>query len=201
MTQLPNNIKTYFFSVIKGDVSTEDFEKWVYANNELESILKLDDYLDLISLNYKKGGAKYEVFNLIQKHIDLGEYETYKMLGLLEETKKKNEKLPCYLMEFYDLYCHGYYFLQDMGLGYGLSVVVPPGYFKANTWNKLNDDEQKKLLASFSPGLEIEVQRLIDWISSKKILLTGEQDNYGHYGYEDFRTEEEKKSLIWIPVK
>jgi len=201
MINLPDHIKIYFFKTIKGNISIDDFEKWIYTNKEIESILSNDDYLDFVSLNYKKNGAKYELYYLIKKQIDLGEFETFKMLGLLEETKKKDENLPCYLMEFYDLYCRGYSFLQDIGLGYGLSVEVPIGKYKANTWDELDKLQQKELLESFSPNLEIEIQRLINWLTSKKIILTGEQDELGHYDYEDFRAEEEKKSLIWGPVK
>ncbi|HTD39773.1 MAG TPA: hypothetical protein VK671_04075 [Mucilaginibacter sp.] len=193
MTQLPDDIKTYFFKTIKGNISIEDFEKWIYTDKEIESILNADDYLDLISLDYKKSGAKYELYNLLKKQVDIGEFETFKMLGLLEETKKKDEKLPYYLMEFYDLYCRGYYFLQDLGLGYGLSVELPFEKFKADTWDELNKDQKKELLESFSPELDIQIQRVINWLISKKIILTGEQDEYGHYSYEDFRTEEEKK--------
>ena len=201
MIHLPHSLKTYFFKTMKGDISIEDFEKWIYTNKEAESILNADEYLEFISLNYKKSGAKYELYNLLKKQVDIGEFETFKMLGLLEETKKKDEKLPYYLMEFYDLYCRGYSFLRDIGLGYGLSVEVPIGKFEANTWNELNIDQQKELLESFSPDLEIELQRVIDWLRSKKIILTGEQNELGHYDYEDFRTEGKKKSALWLSVK
>jgi len=192
MTHLPSNIKTYFFKTIKGEISIENFEKWIYTDEEIESILNADDYLDLVSLNYKKSGAKYELYNLLKKQVEIGEFETFKMLGLLEETKKKDEKLPHHLMEFYDLYCKGYFFLQILGLKYGLSVVVPWTKFTVGTWDELNNDQKKELLDSLSPKLEIEVQHAIDWLINKKIVLTGKQDEYGRYVYKDLRTDEEK---------
>jgi len=194
MIALPDNIKIKFFKTLNGDTAIEDFEQWVYGNPELESILGQDDYLNLISLNYKKSGAKYELLNLIEKLIDKGEYETYKMLMLLQQAKQKDEKLPYYLMEFYDLYCKGYDFLYDIGLGYGLSVVVPPN---SNSWDDLTKEQQERFLAGFSPGLDIEIQRLTDWIKSKKIILTGKNNEYGDFEYDDYRSDEEKKSLIW----
>jgi hypothetical protein len=201
MTTLPQDIRERFYKTIKGDISLDDFEHWLYTDKELEKHLKSDDYLDLISLSFKKSGAKYELWNLLKKNIDLGEFETYKMLGLLNEAKQKTERLPYILMEFYDLYCKGYNFFQDLGLGIGLAVEVPRvNNTTADTWDELTREQQKELLDSFSPELEECIEQVIYWLETKKIILTGEQDEIGHYEYEDLRTEEEKKSKLWVTV-
>ncbi|TJZ53809.1 hypothetical protein FAZ15_17475 [Sphingobacterium olei] len=197
MTTLPQNIKEKFYRTIEGGISLADFEQWLYADEQLEKHLSPDDYLDLISLSFKKSGAKYQLWNLLRKHIDLGEFETYKMLGLLNEAKQKTERLPFILMEFYDLYCKGYNFLQDLGLGIGLAVEVPRvNNTTADTWDELTSEQQKELLDSFSPELEECIEQVIYWLEAKKIVLTGEQDEIGHYDYEDLRTEEERKSKL-----
>lgn len=201
MTTLPKDIKERFYQTIKGDISVDDFEQWLYADKELEKYLNADDYLDLIALNFKKSGAKYELWNLLKKHIDIGAFETWKMLGLLYEAKQKNERLPYILMEFYDLYCKGYYFLQDLGLGIGLAVEVPTVNNTATeTWDELTTEQQKERLDSFSPDLEECIEQVINWLETKKIILTGKQDEIGHYGYEDLRTEREKKSKLWVTI-
>jgi hypothetical protein len=201
MTTLPQDIKERFYKTIKGDISLDDFEQWLYANKELEKYLNSDDYHDLISLSFKKSGAKYELWNLLKKHIYLGEFETDKMLGLLNEAKQKTERLPYVLMEFYDLYCKGYNFFQDLGIGIGLAVEVPRvNNTTADTWDELTHEQQKELLDSFSPELEECIEQVIYWLKTKKIILTGEQDEIGHYEYEDLRTEEEKKSKLWVKV-
>lgn len=186
--------------MIKGDISLDDFEKWAYEFNHLESILGPDDYLDIISLDYKKSGAKYELYNILKRLIDLGEFETYKMLELLNEAKLKNERLPLILTEFYNLYCKGYDFLQDLGLGFGLMIEVPPPKYSKDNWDNLKGDEKKDLLSSFSPEIDEAIQKVIDWLMNKRIILTGEQDEIGHYNYQDFRTEEERRLLLWTPV-
>jgi hypothetical protein len=201
MTTLPQDIKDRFYKTINRDISVIDFEQWLYADKELEKHLKSDDYLDLISLSFKKSGVKYELWKLLKKHIDLGEYETYKMLRLLNEAKQKNERLPYILMEFYDLYCRGYNFLQDLGLGIGLAVQVPrANNSTADTWDELTAEQQKELLDSFSLELEECVEQAINWLETRKIILTGEQDDIGYYVYNDLRTEEEKKSKLWETV-
>lgn len=202
MTDLPPDIKDKFFKIISGDISIDDFEQWVYKSKELEDTLTPDDYLELISLNYKKNGAKYELYNVLKKHIDISEYETQKFRGLLLRAKKKDEKLPKLLMEFYDLYCRGYGFLDDLGVGYGLSVECPPtNNYAANTWDELSPKKQQELLDSFSPGLDETIDRVLGWIENKRIILTGEQDDIGNYDYIDNRTEEEKKSRLWVTVQ
>jgi hypothetical protein len=202
MTTLPREIKERFYKTIKGDILLDDFEQWLYADKEFEKYLKSNDYLDLISLSFNKSGAKYELCSLLKKHIDLGEFETYKILGLLNEAKQKTKRLPYILMEFYDLYCKGYNFFQDLGLGIGFAVEEPnvKNTPADNTWDELTSKQQKELLDSFSPELEECIEQVIYWIETKKIILTGEQDEIGHYEYDDLRTEEEKKSKLWVTV-
>jgi hypothetical protein len=55
-------------------------------------------------------------------------------------------------------------------------------------------------LDGFSPQLEECIEEVIYWLETKKIILTGEQDENGHYEYEDYRTVEEKKSKFWVTV-
>ena len=104
-------------------------------------------------------------------------------------------------MEFYNLYCKGYDLLQDLGLGYGLIMIqVPPSKYSKDNWNDLKEYEKQNLLNSFYPEIEEAIQKVIDWLTNKQIILTGEQNEIGRYEYQDFRTDEEKKLLLWTPV-
>lgn len=198
MTKLPQDIKERFFDTIKGDITPDAFEQWLYSDKELENHLSPDDYLDLVSFNFKGSGAKYELSNLLKKHIDPGEFETYKMLGLLYEAKLKNDRLPYILREFYDLYCKGYGFLQDLGLGIGMALEVPRvDNSAADTWEELTTKQQRELLDSFSPDLEECLDQAICWLETRKIIPTGEQTDIGYWKYEDLRTEAERKSRFW----
>ena len=64
----------------------------------------------------------------------------------------------------------------------------------------LTEEQQRELLDSFSPELEECIDQVIYWLETKRIVLTGEQDEIGDYDYEDYRTEEEKKSKLWLTV-
>jgi hypothetical protein len=104
------------------------------------------------------------------------------------------------MMGFYDLYCDGYYFLDDLGLGYGLMFTVPPSKFQVDTWDKLRLDQKSEYINELFPKIEKEVLKVKDWIANGKIVLTSEKDELNRYCYSDFRTDMEKKSEVWMPV-
>jgi hypothetical protein len=192
---LPIDIREIFFETLQGDKSVLEFEQWLYADRRLESILTPEDYLDLISYGYKGDRVKYGLYKLLVKHIDKGEYEKWKLVKLLHKALRRDTYLPQILMTFYDLYCKGYYFLDNLGLGYGLAVKVP--YSQADSWNELTAEQQQNLINSFYPGIEDEIEKVIEWLDSGKVILTGIQDEYNYFGYIDNRTEEEKQPTTY----
>lgn len=188
---LPTDIQEIFFNTLNGEKSVLEFEQWLYVNKQLESILNADDYLDLISYGYKGENVKYDLYRLLEKHIDKGELEKRRIRNLLIKTLTRDKELPELLMTFYDLYCRGYNFLDNLGLGYGLAVEVP--YSQADSWYELTEEQQKNLLNSFYPDIENEIQKVISWLDNEKVILTGIKDEYNHFEYIDNRTEAEKQ--------
>jgi hypothetical protein len=163
-------------------------------SDEVEEFLPADDYLALLTLNYHKHGAKYELIKLLEQHIHLGDFETHKLLKLLREGILKTPRLTFIPVEFYNLYCQGYYFLQDLGLGYGLAVDAPwVENTAADTWYELTSAQQAELLASFSPGLEHELDRVQRWLVTGQLILTGEHDELEHHTYRDLRPSTEQR--------
>ncbi|MBI3258752.1 MAG: hypothetical protein HYZ54_04645 [Ignavibacteriae bacterium] len=197
MLTLPPNIKDQFYQTLNNEISIEEFEAWLYDNKEVEETLPLNEYVDLISFNYKKKGDYYELSNLLKKHIDVSEYETYRILILLKEAQQKTDRLPYLLLEFSDLYYNGYEFLQVLGQVFGLYIDEPyMSGFGDYTLDELSDEHKKELLLSFSDEFDKEIVKVIDWIETKKIFLLGYQDEDNEYKYQDFRPEEEKKSVV-----
>ena len=188
--KIPINIQNIFFDTLSGDKTILEFEEWLYSYKQLETVINSDDYLDLISFGYKSENAKYGLFKLLEKHIDQGELETKRIYRLLTKALNRDKELPEILMNFYDLYCKGYNFFDNLGLGYGLAVEVP--YSQADSWYELNIEQQQNLLNSFYPDLEIEIKKVISWLDNGKLVLTGIKDEYNHFDYIDNRTEFEK---------
>jgi hypothetical protein len=94
MRLLPQSLKELFYRTITGEMPLLDFEQWLYTSAEAEQLLSADDYLALLTLNYQKSGARYELVKLLKQHIDLGEFETHKLLKLLQEAILKTPRLP-----------------------------------------------------------------------------------------------------------
>ncbi len=191
---LPTDIQDVFFDTLSGDKTVLEFEQWLYADKRLETILKADDYFDLISFGYKADNAKYGLFRLLEKHIDKGKLETRRIYTLLIKALNRDKELPEILMTFYDLYCKGYNFFDNLGLGYGLAIEVPRvKNTSADTWYELTKEQQHTLLDSFYPGLETEIKKVISWLDDGKVILTGIKDDYNHFEYIDNRNEIEKQ--------
>ena len=191
---LPTDIQNIFFDTLSGDKTILEFEQWLYADKQLETVIDSDNYLDLISFGYKSENAKYGLFRLLEKHIDKGELETRRIYGLLTKALNRDKELPKILVTFYDFYCKGYNFFDNLGLGYGLAIEVPRiENTKADTWDELTQEQQSNLLDSFYPDLETEIKKVIYWLDNRKVILTGIKNQYNHFEYIDNRTEIEKQ--------
>ena len=87
-------------------------------------------------------------------------------------------------MTFYDFYCKGYNFFDNLGLGYGLAIEVPRiENTKADTWDELTQEQKSNLLDSFYPDLETEIKKVIYWLDNRKVILTGIKNQYNHFEY------------------
>ncbi len=116
MTNTPHNIKDRFYKFLAGKTQIDEFESWVYNSTELEEYLGSDEYMDFISFDYKQKGARYEIEHLIYKHIDKSEFEAWKVKILLLDALNRTGDYTLAIRLFYDLYCHGYGFMENLGL-------------------------------------------------------------------------------------
>ena len=193
MTVLPNHIELLFFKTLKGDTPIRDFEQWLYASRELESLLPGDEYLDFIALSYKASGARYELAKLLRRHIDHGRYETWKLKQLLTSVLNRTGDYPRAIIDFYDLYCNGYRFLETLAFGFGLPLDSPMSLSTAESYEQLTVKERDYILNMYYPAIEGEVQKVIDWLDSGSIVLTGMTDELGHFGFVDKRSLKDKE--------
>lgn len=196
MPELPDHNKQIFFNVMSKRMSIEVFEQWVYTDQELEQTLSADSYLELISLNFKKSGVRYELFNLLQKFVGAGEYETWKLTRLLNSVKAHEINLPGLLEQLYYLYCDGYTFLSALGLGFGLSMCVLPKPYKVEHWSNLSAGELAQVVRNL-PLLIInyEADLVLRWLADGSIVLTGEKNEINQYDYIDNRSDAEKARI------
>lgn len=93
------------------------------------------------------------------------------------------------MITLYELYCQGYTFLYEIGLGVSLElyIVAPMRYYDVDTYHELTPKQQQELLDEAYPiakKLAIEVK---EWLSSEAIILTGERYGARNWEYIDHR--------------
>jgi len=187
-----NKFELIIYKLIAREIEIKEFEQWVYSEKDLESLLCSDEYLDLTSLSYKQSSSLYEAEKILKPHIDIGKYYEWYLRRVLQKVINHPSDAHKYIEKCYDMYCDGYGFLDNLGLGYGLAVAVPPSEYSADSWDNLESPEQKKLVESFYPSVREEAEKVINWLDTGKIVLTGHDGELQGIQYTDSRTPEEK---------
>ncbi|KAA2238873.1 hypothetical protein F0L74_21910 [Chitinophaga agrisoli] len=187
--QLPAHIQQVFFETLEGDMPIPAFETWLYANKELETILPPDDYFELIAYNYTTPFPRRDLHAMLLRATGMAAYETWRLRRKLVRTLQHDETLPQLLMSFYDMYYKGYFFLEYLGLQFGLRVEM--GYYVHGERTPIA--QQLKELAPLFPRLDLAINNTIGWLDDQKIVFSGERDEYDYPIYADHRTEEERR--------
>lgn len=192
-----NEIESKYLDLMEGKISIKEFEHWVYSSKWLEDELSEIEYTDLISLNYNTPSSKYEIGKILKERFDEGKFESIKMIHLLNSIIDRDGNQGESLIRMYDLYCKGYYFLEDLGLGIGLFLDVPNKY-GVEYFHELIESQKKELVDSVYPYAEQLARELKHWILNGDIKLSGEKDEIlNRWQYTDNRTEEDKISRVW----
>lgn len=192
-----NEIESKYLDLMEGNISIKEFENWVYHANWLENELTEDEYTDLISLNYRSSSSKYEIGKILEARFDNGKFETVRMIQLLNSIIERDGKEGEALTRMYDLYCKGYYFLEDLGLGIGLYISVPHKY-GVEYYHELNKMQKNKLVNSVYPAAKKLAKELKNWLLNSNLKLTGEQESeFNRWQYIDNRIEADKESRVW----
>lgn len=195
-----DQLEIKYLNLMEYKISIKEFESWIYNSEWLEGKLGKDEYLELISLNYNSRYARYELDKILTKILNMGRIETFKMLILLKSIIERDGDEAKSLIRLYDLYCDGYYFLIDLGLGIGLAIEVPTES-GTESFYELNDDQKIKLVNSFYPAAKELAEELRDWLLSGELKLTGKRDSeMNRWQFIDNRKEEDRQSRLWKEV-
>lgn len=198
------NFELTIFKLIAREIKITYFEQWVYSEKGLEDLLTSDEYLDLISLRYKLPSSLYEAEKILIRYIDLGKYYEWRLKRVLQKVIERPPDAHIYIVQCYDLYCDGYSFLENLGLGYGLAITALPSCSDADNWEELESKKQIELIDSFYPKVRKEAEKVLCWLNSKKIILIGTEGDFEDIIYQDNRTKEEKLptgNKIATPIK
>lgn len=193
MSKLSKNIIDTFYGFLIGKIPIQDFEKWVYDSSDLENELDEISYYDFISFGFKKSGATYELEQLIKKHIDISKYETWKLKGLLFNALERKNNYYDSIQQIYELYSNGYDFLDNLGLGYGMTLDCLFIDYEVASFGELPKKQKVFIENSFYPDIEYEIRKVLNWFDSGLIVISSEYDSRGCLKVLDNREESEKE--------
>lgn len=192
-----NELESKYLDLMEGKISLKEFERWVYSSKWLEIELSENEYTDLISLNYNTPSSKYEIRKILKERFDEGKFEAIKIIHLLDSIIDRDGNEGASLMRMYDLYCKGYYFLEDLGLGIGLFIEAPNKY-GVEYFYELTESQKRALVDSVYPHAKQLAIELKQWILNEEIKLSREKDEaLNKWHYTDNRTEKDKASRVW----
>ncbi len=176
---IPKIFEEKIYSLLNSEISISEFEQWVYSHADvLENELADDIFLELISFRYQLSGAKYDLSKLLRTLIDEADYEKYRILKLLNDTLIYSPNSRQNIAQFYDLYCEGYDFFNDLAFPYGLDAVAP----------LQNEEDTGAMVKNYYPKITTEIQKVISWIENKEIVLKPlSEEDFPKYDYEDNR--------------
>lgn len=191
MNKLPLDLQMHFFKYYNDEITVSDFERWVYANKDLEQYLDNETYTKLISLNFKDKYIKHEMGKTIDIYLDFGKYEERKLIKVLTDLVDRTNSFTKSLIETYELYCSGYDFFNNLAFGYGLTFSED--FYDYNDWEKLTHEEKTNRIDEVYHGVKSEASLILMWFDEGVITPTGEVDEVGHFEFIDKRTDIEKK--------
>ncbi|EMJ55087.1 hypothetical protein LEP1GSC111_3685 [Leptospira interrogans str. UT126] len=201
MNNLSELTKEIIFTFLFGNLSLQEFEIFLYESKEIENTFKYDEYIELLSLNFSKRSNRHEAFKIIEKNIDMSEYEVWRLNKIFNSIVHREENYPQLIASLYDLYCKGYYFLNILRLDFGLHLTYPREYNYDKNISELIKSEQIKLANALYPEIIYHVHLIQRFLNDKKIIVTGKLNDFNNYEYIDNRNEEEKAQTEYSNIE
>ena len=178
---------------------TKELEDWVYSTKDLKMQLGANDYLELISIDFRESSARFFAEKIFRKHISADQFLNWSLSKMLERITKRADHVDDDLREIYYLYCTGYSFLQKLAMDFGFTIVAPPSSY--GEWEDLSDADQAILLDGLYPEVVEHAKNALNSLALGKIAFSGNTVDSlfgplpGDPTFLDKRTESEKKAM------
>lgn len=170
-------IYEYLISVLRYQVSIQDFEQWLYNNDELlEEYLGKQLYFELINLKYNSKFVIEELEPLLIIILQYKSIEEFKIKDLLNRLVYVDKDFISSCREIYREYCNGYSFLRMIALKY---IMYDYDFQLEFESNRIEFEKDRKEYVE-------EGLRLLEFFNFGKLEIIAEHE------YIDLRTEEER---------
>ena len=176
---IPSIAEQNIHQVLTQKMSIQSFEQWLYEDDVLESS-NPDLYLELISFDYSSENGFYDSF---AKYVHFYKFEADRITEYLNSVIDRDQKCGDAIWVMYELYCKGYGFLGKLGIIYGFCIVD----YETSESNHSIDNILDKLY----PEIIDDAKNVLHWLEEGKIVFKSQDNGYGIFEYEDFRSETE----------
>jgi hypothetical protein len=179
MKNLPQHIENQFFKFLNKEMSIEEFEQWVYATDELETVLSEHDYLNLIAFSFDQLNAFYYLEELLIELIDFPKFETYRIIHQLNIIIENDGLWENAVEIFHGDFIESYYFLKP--------------FFDLHFLIEDNQGSDVELSDDVYIRARKEAISLKNWLITGTIVIKGREGHRKGTNYIDNRKEEEKQ--------
>lgn len=150
-------LKKKIFQVIEHQLKLEDFESWLYEQNDLADRMSEEFILELYDFNYNQRGAFYLFKEKFLAYYDFNEFLEWKVIANLKDLSNGCENPERILQDFLELGYEEFFYLADLGYN-----VYQLDYCKLYGW------ERDKLLGAIQSDATELLFSIQDWMSSNK---------------------------------
>ncbi len=168
--------------VLTKKMSLQSFEQWLYEDNALE-LSNPELYFELISFDYSSENNLKNFYNSFVKYVCFHRFEADRIKEYLQSIINKDKNYADAISIMYDLYCDGYGFLGKLGMVYG--------FYLADYSTSLSNNNMNNIMHNFYPNIINDAQKVIKWLDEEKIVFKNEDNGWGQFEYDDFRSEAE----------
>jgi len=117
------------------------------------------------------------VSDLVSLYVDVSAFHTYRLirgLKLVLSGTRDPDVLSTIVYSFYNDYCHGYHFMKNLGMNFGLRIGAPLDYADQvdDMWADLSPIQQQRLIDALFPEIEPAARQVLDWLLNQEIVIT-----------------------------
>jgi hypothetical protein len=185
MNNLPQHIENQFFKILNKEIPIEEFEQWVYATDELETVLSEHDYLNLIAFSFDQLNAFDYLEDLLIGIIDFPKFEKYRLIYQLNIIIEKAALWKNAVETLHGDYINSYNFLEPF---FSIHFMIEDNH---EFYPQLNENRHQ-LIEDMYVLAKKEAIQLLDYLNSDKIIIKGREGHRKGTNYIDNRTKEEK---------
>lgn len=168
--------------VLTKKISLQSFEQWLYEDRALETS-NPDLYFELISFDYKSKDSFNKFYENFAKYIKFYKFEAERIAEYLYSIINKDKNCGHAIWMMYELYCDSYGFLGKIGMVYGFSLV--------DEVTSASNRNMEYIFDKFYPDIIADAKNVLSWLEEGKIVFKNQDNGYGGFEYDDFRSEAE----------